>query len=262
MNIDHTTIVLRERSTPELYDLSLLVWRRYLWPLLLLGIIGCTPFVLLNWWLLYSPNSSNEWGSWYVCLLLLAVQGPLATAPITAYLGSALFDDNPGIMKSLKQAWGNSIALILFGVWRGILAIFPFLLIFWPPHAVEVSVLERQKFWPTWKRANALRAVWTGEWSTHLLIAGGLLFIGLIALVDTASTLLSVLLYADVLGEDDSTSAYFPYSSIYPHIACWMVMIYLSVVRFLSYIDLRTRREGWEIDLALKREARRLEPTI
>lgn len=261
MNIDHTTIVLRERKIPELYDLALLVYRRFLWPLTVLGIIGCTPFIIFNWWLLSSPSSENVWGFWYACLLLFAIQGPLATAPITVYLGAALFDDKPTIGKALRQAWGQWWILLLCGLWRTILGIFPFLLIFWPAHSVEVAVLERQKLPATWKRANALRAVWTAEWTTHLLIAGGLLVIGVLALVDTATTLMSILMHADIMGEDDTAKAYFPNASITPHIASWVVIVFLAVVRFLSYIDLRTRREGWEIDLALKREARRIGPT-
>ena len=261
MKIDHTTIVVRERSLPELYDLALLVWRRYLWPLFILGVIGCVPFVLFNWWLLSAPETDRSWGYWYWCLLLLAIQGPFATEPITAYLGSALFDDQPRIGKALLQAWGNWWALIVFGLWRGLLGIFPFLLVFWPPHAVEVAVLERQKLRATWKRANALRAVWTSEWSTHLLVGGGLLIIGLFALVDTATTLSSLLMHAELLGDEEGWSQYLPNASIAPHIACWLVLIFLAVVRFLAYIDLRTRREGWEIDLAIKREVSRLGPT-
>jgi hypothetical protein len=261
VNIDHTTIVVRERSIPELYDLTLLVCRRYLWPLFVLGIIGCAPFLLINWWLLAAPVTEKSWGYWYGLLLLLAIQGPFATAPITAYLGSALFDDQPRIGKSLRQAWKNWWALIVFGLWRGILGIFPFLLIFWPPHAVEVAVLEQQKLKSTWKRANALRAVWTSEWSIHLMVAGGLLAIGLFSLVDLASTLSSLFMHADLMGEDDGMINYLPNASIAPHMACWLILIFLAVVRFLAYIDLRTRREGWEIDLAIKREARRLGPT-
>jgi len=35
----------------------------------------------------------------------------------------------------------------------------------------------------------------------------------------------------------------------------WFATIYLTVVRFLCYLDLRIRREGWEVDLVLRAEA-------
>ena len=34
---------------------------------------------------------------------------------------------------------------------------------------------------------------------------------------------------------------------------------YVTVVRFAAYIDLRTRREGWDIELDFKQSARRYE---
>lgn len=259
MNIDRTTIIVRERRLPELYDLALLVIRRHFWALGTLLLIGCAPFVLLNWWLL-SGHDAEAWWTWYPCLLLIALEGPLATAPVAAYLGTALFDADPRVGTALRQALSQWWTLVLFGLYRGLLALFPVLLVLYPPHAVEVSVLERQPLGATWKRANALRTVWSNEWLVHLMILGPLMAIGLICLIDAAQTITSLLLYADVLGEDDPLNVYIPGASIAPHLAAWLVLGYLAVVRFLSYIDLRTRREGWEIDLALRRAAQRLEP--
>jgi hypothetical protein len=260
MNIDRTTIVVRERRLPELYDLALLVIRRHFWALGLLALIGCGPFVALNWWLL-SGHDSEAWWTWYPCLLLVALEGPFATAPIAAYLGTALFDEEPRVGAALRMALGRWWALLLFGLYRGLLALFPLLLILYPPHAAEVCVLERQPLGATWRRANALRTVWSSEWVTHLLISGPLLAIGLLCMIDAVQMITSLLMHADLMGEDNAVSAYVPGASFAPHLAVWLVMSYLAVVRFLSYIDLRTRREGWEIDLALRRAAARLEPS-
>ena len=41
-------------------------------------------------------------------------------------------------------------------------------------------------------------------------------------------------------------------------LACWMVAIYLNVVRFLRYLDLRIRHEGWEVELRMRAEANRM----
>jgi hypothetical protein len=44
---------------------------------------------------------------------------------------------------------------------------------------------------------------------------------------------------------------------VYP--AClWLVVMFLAVVRFLSYLDLRIKHEGWEVELLMKAEALRL----
>ena len=41
-------------------------------------------------------------------------------------------------------------------------------------------------------------------------------------------------------------------------IALWLVIGYFTIVRFLSYLDLRIRREGWELELSMRAEADRL----
>ena len=41
-------------------------------------------------------------------------------------------------------------------------------------------------------------------------------------------------------------------------LAIWIVVGYFSVVRFLSYLDLRIRREGWEVELRMRAEGARL----
>src|SRR5204863_7365315 len=38
----------------------------------------------------------------------------------------------------------------------------------------------------------------------------------------------------------------------------WLVVTFLAVVRFLSYLDLRIRHEGWEVELLMRAEALRL----
>jgi hypothetical protein len=41
-------------------------------------------------------------------------------------------------------------------------------------------------------------------------------------------------------------------------LAMWMTAVYFAVVRFLSYLDIRIRQEGWEVELRLRAEAVRL----
>ena len=45
--------------------------------------------------------------------------------------------------------------------------------------------------------------------------------------------------------------------------ACmWVVSGYFSVVRFLSYLDLRIRREGWEVELVVRAAAAQIPGTV
>jgi hypothetical protein len=47
------------------------------------------------------------------------------------------------------------------------------------------------------------------------------------------------------------------YTFYYP-LALWLVACLFAVVRFLGYLDLRIRREGWEVELLLRAEGARL----
>ncbi len=46
--------------------------------------------------------------------------------------------------------------------------------------------------------------------------------------------------------------------TIYGPLALWLVVGYFTVVRFLAYLDLRIRREGWEVELMMRAEQTRL----
>ena len=41
-------------------------------------------------------------------------------------------------------------------------------------------------------------------------------------------------------------------------VAMWLVFAFFAVVRFLAYLDLRIRREGWEVELMMRAEHTRL----
>jgi hypothetical protein len=41
-------------------------------------------------------------------------------------------------------------------------------------------------------------------------------------------------------------------------LSLWIVAGFMTVARFLSYLDLRIRHEGWEVELLLRAEATRM----
>ncbi|MEX2174976.1 MAG: hypothetical protein WD872_11485 [Pirellulaceae bacterium] len=62
----------------------------------------------------------------------------------------------------------------------------------------------------------------------------------------------------DVANEDFSWNiGWFRLQVLYP-LCLWLVVAYFSVVRFLSYLDLRIRHEGWEVELLMRAEALRM----
>jgi hypothetical protein len=57
--------------------------------------------------------------------------------------------------------------------------------------------------------------------------------------------------------EVTSNLDWFKLQVAYP-LCIWSVVAFMSVVRFLSYLDLRIRHEGWEVELLMRAEAMRL----
>lgn len=260
MNLDRTTIAVRERRLPELYDLALLVCRRHAGALAVLALVGCGPWILLDGWLLADGREESAGLRWWLLLLLMAAQLPLATAPIAAYLGQAMFDEHPRVATALRDGFRRWGALLLAGLYRTILALLPLLLVLWPSHLVESLVLERSTGRDAWRRAHALRSAGGGAAAMHLLIGLLLAVAALWCLAGTWQALSGILLHADPWGDqnwfDISAGPGWP-----AQVALWLTTVFTAVVRFLAYIDLRTRHEGWEIGLALQRAARRLDGT-
>ncbi|MBN2476851.1 MAG: hypothetical protein JXB62_19750 [Pirellulales bacterium] len=266
MQLDENRIAIRQRTYLDVMDLALRVIRVYAGPLSLAFMVGVVPAMLLNAWLLadYADVDFIESGflrymGWMVLLVLW--ETPLVTAPITLYLGHALFSEHPRpaeiareFLCSLPQMlWYQVIGRALF-VPLVITWFFP--LAAWA-YLSEVILLERnpmhtrhQGQMTTARRRQALHAGYVGDLFARWLgsvAVGSLLF---------ASLWLSIWLTGGMLlNEWEWTGATFTLA--FP-LAFWIVVGYFAVVRFLGYLDLRIRREGWEVELIMRAERARL----
>lgn len=252
-----TTVAVRERTLPELYDLALLLWRRHPVRLPLVAAVALLPWALLDWWLV-AGGGPRDWWRYGLLLLLVSAQIPLATAPITAWLGGMLFAERPpGLFQALRQGWRHWLALLAAGLWRALLSGLPLLLLAWPPHLVEVLVLEGAPTMASWRRAGGMRAVATGGWILHLMTGTAVWLAALWLVVGTLDALLGALLHGDLF-LTWTWEGWLPGANPLVHLATWLTVAYLASVRFLAYIDLRTRHEGWELGLRLRLAGERL----
>jgi hypothetical protein len=191
--------------------------------------------------------------------MLIYVEMPLATAPATLFLGQAMFLESPSgwqiardFVRSLPQlllcqVFLRALFLLLF-----VTAVIPFVV--WP-YLNEIILLERNWLFrrtsgtTTFRRSSYLHSNSTGDlfgrWLTSLLI--GLPLAG--AMFASVATLRAILIGAwhpELILMID-----FP-------LGAWIVVSFFTVVRFLSYLDLRIRNEGWEVELIMRAEAARL----
>ena len=288
MQLDQNRIVIRERSYLDILDLALRVIRVYVGPLALAFVCGVVPAACLNAWLLtdYTRQVFDRWAianyMWHM-FLLIVVEMPLVTAPVTLYLGEALFTERPTVGGIVGKSWRSLPQLVFYqlflrslfiplaflwllwgysvSVFAGVTAFL--LLIVWSvffvawPYLGEVILLERNPMrrkhpgqMTTNRRRRLLHGGYAGELFSRWIGAlgvGSLLFLSLWG----SFWLLDWML----LNEWRLSGT--PCTVCYP-VAMWLVVGYFSVVRFLGYLDLRIRREGWEVELMMRAEQARL----
>lgn len=275
MQFDKTRIAIRERSFLDIMDLALQVIRKHAWPLTIALAAGIVPFAVLNGWLfnnwiqdMLDIDLTYDTGQFagslfgYLCLLLLLiiVEIPLATSFATLYLGNVLFEQSTSprkigmdFLRSLPQLLLFQVLLRSLTVPLVVTLFIPFA--FWP-YLNEVILLERN---PLRRRGGGLS---TFSRSSNLHSAGGGdLFARWLASLGFGSLWILVLALAiwemrtqltGVMGLDWTSYI------VYLQLVIWFVVGYFTVVRFLSYLDLRIRTEGWEVELRLRAEAARL----
>ena len=256
MQLDRTSIAIRERGYLDILDLALQVVRRHAGPLLAALAAGVLPFALLNHWLLAGYLQTEfdvPFPAGYCLLMLLLVfwEIPLATAPATLYLGEAMFHGKADrrriagdLRESLPQLLVYQVLLRPVFAWTR-------------PFLNEVILLERN---PMRAANGSARSTSERSKSIHrggdvdplgrwlgAVTFGGVLFLAL--------WVSAYLVRAMLLGKWDWELAMV--TTWYP-LALWTAAGYLAVVRFLSYLDLRIRREGWEVELMMRAEGTRL----
>ena len=267
MQFDQTRIAIRERSLTAILDLALHVVRTNFAAWLGWLTLGALPMLILDVGLLLLFGEPDDPEQFFAQLtgvsLLLAWQLPLATAPLTLYLGQAVFAERPRARKVLGDLWLAAPQLMWFqGLRRALL--FPwgftwFYLFVSRQFLNEVILLERTPL--TSPRQGAMNTS-RRAWALHAGVQSDLFFRWMMSLL-FGLVLLAALSHATI----SSASALWGFdwgrwqwsmAILIILLAWWVAIGYFTVVRFLSYVDLRIRREGWEVELLMRAEAVRL----
>ncbi|MGE0756937.1 MAG: hypothetical protein AB7F89_09080 [Pirellulaceae bacterium] len=298
MQLDRTLISIRERSLLETLDLSLHTVRRYFSPLAITFCLAALPLFVVNHFLLgwildveYRDTYfySEEGGAiaryvWDMSLLVI-LEAPLASIFATKFLGDAVFVERPRIRRVAEDvarragplAWCQLLVRGILPAWLflaivprdsefsvgieflllGSLAGYSCLLRGFRPYVNEIILLEQN---PLVARSN--RALTIGKRSHYLHTpSSGDLFA---RWCGTAA--IAVMLTGTVFGAFLFVSGVFfnrwqpgPIMLVvsYP-LSLWIVAGFMTVTRFLNYLDLRIRHEGWEVELLLRAEAHRM----
>jgi hypothetical protein len=250
-----TLIQIRERSYLDLLDLALLVVRHRPRGLALAAAAGIAPFAALNFWLLSDPEFPRA--LWPVLLFL---EAPWATAPLTVVLGGLMFGQSPSVGSVLTRLVRALPGLFLMHVIvRCVLSIT--ILLFWivPARlwfASEVILLERSSAWKAIGRCIQLTRDRPGEFVLRWV---GQLFFGLMFALCFwlgTSTAVKALFESELTWERPALT---DTSGLRFQLGVWIAIAFFAVGRFLIYIDERIRGEGWEVKLRVQAASRELE---
>jgi len=261
VQFDQHRILIRHRSYGEVLDLSLRLIRAYAGPLALALAAGATPFFLFNAWLL-ADLAQRDFVFGIPTAYMLAVaalvflETPLATAPALLYLGQAVFTTRPSYPHIARQLAGSLGQLLLYQ-----LLLRPLMLT--QPYINQVILLERNplRSKPQQPKSTYARSVelHRGEGLDALII--GIVTFGLGAALLGSAWGMLFLLRSLLLGDWDALigkTLARPMFTTYFQLLLWTTVGFTTVVRFLSYLNLRIRREGWDVELLLRAEHARL----
>ncbi|MEX0679675.1 MAG: hypothetical protein WD063_21580 [Pirellulales bacterium] len=264
MRIDHTRIAVRERSWLDNLDLALHVIRAHAGGLFASALVGVLPMTIINYAIIdyyYGAGLGEGAGFDAVTLatILVMIEAPLATAPLTLYLGQAMFLEQPSRKQMARQFVACLPQLILFQLIVRTVLIVPILTwiipyVLWP-YLNEVILLERNPLvghggqLSTMKRNSLLHHGNGADYVIRGIFAGLLAVVLILALWTTQSMALNWL-----LGFDEG----WPAQIISLQCVLWLVAVYFTVARFLNYLGQRIRNEGWEVELYLRAQRERL----
>jgi hypothetical protein len=298
VQLDKTRIVIRERGLLEILDLSLHVFRAYAKPLAITFALGAAPLMVLNHFLIGWMAPSFDYGESYPytdhsgtiryarnMALLVFIQAPLMSVFAASYLGPTVFLEPPSIAKVVRDvfkaspqlAWcqvlvrGVAPACLLIltldrdseslsvveGFFLPVLAMYAAVVRSVRPFINEIILLERNPL-----RARGPNEMTVGRRSArlHNPSSGDLLMRWLGYSLVACLLVLAVFggfLFASGVLLNRWVPGPVMVQFCWP-LAMWLVAGHTAVVRFLCYLDLRIRHEGWEVELRLRAEAARL----
>lgn len=253
MRLEDVQLAIRPRSILECLDITFLFCGRHWVGLLLASMVGIVPFALFNWWVFQDPDFNP-----YLGYLLLAMETPWATMLLTLYLGQVTFSRRFSLRKAGRDCSRALVQMFAFQVIiRGLCLVIGVLvpMVFLGMYYLnEIILLEQTPLARTWSRRTALNTRALGRIVSLRLMDLIVLVVGTYLLARLLATISELwedryqftpdLLFDDVFELDWQVQ-----------VAFWLVIVFLTVFRFVSYLDCRIRREGWDVELKLRAQA-------
>ena len=248
MNLSSAAIVFRPRSISELFDLAC----RFATGKAFVPLFKLSLWLLLPGWLLMCGLRLGFGWPWEAVWPLSVVWALGVQGPFTVCIGQLIFSGNAGAAPSIREAlsrfWPTLATSLFFWVclafvgWTVLLipvvyARFLFL--------NEVVLLEGQDTGNALKRTGSISKFHMGQlmgFSLALIVCR----LAAVGVVESLGQALvgSVLQLGAPLG-----NLYTEGGSAFALLGLFVSTPFIALARFLQYVDLRTRSEGWDIQV-------------
>ena len=290
MKLDETSVTIRERTWLQIMDLALRVCAEHWRAIGLTFLLGAFPLAILNDFLilqlvdfeLEQDSYSEHLVFIGISTCLVCIQAPLASVFTIALLGRIMFHEAPDLRQLLRQVIRLAPSwLIRQGILRvslvslSVLPLMPHnnrafvllvmtLLVLYVgmvrcirPFLNEVILLERPQ-----QASHQGESVSFGKrmQKLHMVEPGDLIARFLASAVFASIlpfTLIELFWFISwIVSENFAWNISLTRLGV--PVALWITAAFFTVVRFLGYLDRRTRNEGWAVSLQLRAESQRL----
>lgn len=255
MNVAEARVALRERSLWDILDVALRFFvanaRAYVWPSLLCVVPSAAISTLVG------SVAGPEWG-WFTAVGLSL----FAATPVTVLTSRLVFDAHPKTSDILITSIGKNLALIPLRVIQLVLVAMGFAVFVIPGAwvavlfftAPEIMIAESSGTVSTIGRAQRIVGAAFGD----MAVMGLVVLVGRLVLVLVLDVAVRALL-TDLLQVSAPEPIWESYGGAISYTAFFLVLPLEAVARFFSYLNVRTKTEGWDIQARFLEIARRSE---
>jgi hypothetical protein len=271
MKLEEATLALEPRSVGASIDLAILFYRRHALKLASLSVLfGIAPVA-------FAGYRATRGDGWLWGLLLFFFGSAFLGAAVVAGAGHHVFGEEFTLNNTLRHL-GRRLGSLLF--WLPLARIVLLLLgalcwgLLWVPVAARFGFLSEVLILEQLRGARIGRRLEEILKGTHIEAGGRYLGIASFALavatvlflfVDLSSQLLFgvpifIAKVSWAVAYEDATNllCYDPLLVISLAATWWLVYPLARLAWFFCYLDARVRREGWDVEIAFRVEARRI----
>ncbi len=259
MNLDAVATVLRERSSLEVVDLAFR-FIRSLRPLLTIQLMAFTLLPLLGGAIALRYVMEVDWP--IIWALLIAVSW-IAELPFLALAGELLVNPNTSLRQVLKTTKDRAIPFLVSWILQSLLLLLVMPTVVGPLFvasticfANEAVVLERASGWRSLGRSKAFLRTRSGTGMETVFLRNGIVISFVVLGEILGQALWTYVLDINFSGQqliDDG-------GSIFACAGFLLAVPLATVYRFLAYINERTRKDGWDIQIAFLALSRKTSP--